>query len=158
MRLLVRPGRHRPTSGSHSRRLVTRPALFGGRLRRAEHADDFVSVDQFDTPELAAPVAPLKAADRDEPRPDDTRRCRPADRYLVVGEDGSLLLDPAAEIGGAAARDDVRLAVAPMLKRAAVGEAGRERGAPMPGEVLAVVELQGDAEIVVCERRVLRQA
>src|SRR4051794_37767319 len=129
-----------------------------GRVGRCEHADDFVSVDQFDTPELPAPFAPLKAADRDEPRPDDTRRCRPADRHLMVGEDRSLLLDPAAEIGGTAVRDDVRLAVAPMLERAAVDEAGRERAAPMPAEVLAVVELQGDAEIVVCERRVLRQA
>ena len=130
--------------------------LVAGQWRRSEYANDPVSVDQLDTPEFPAPLARLKAADRDQPGADDTRRRRTPDRHLMVGEDRPLLIDPAAEIGGTATRDDMRLAMAPMLERAAVGEAGRQRGTPMPGEILAVVELQSDAEIVVRERRVLR--
>lgn len=75
-------------------------ALILGQRRRSEHADELVSVDQFDTPELAAPLAPLKAADRDQPRPDATRRPRTPDRHLPVSEDRPLLIDPAAEIRG----------------------------------------------------------
>jgi hypothetical protein len=78
----------------------------------------------------------------------------PADRGLVVGEHGTVLVDPAAEVRGAAAHDDVRLAVAPAVERAAIGEALGRRAAPVPREVLPVVELQGDAEVVGRERRV----
>jgi hypothetical protein len=52
----------------------------------------------------------------------------------------------------------VGLAAAPVRQRAPVAEALRQAAAPVPGEVLAVVELQGNAELVVSQCGVLGQA
>jgi len=93
----------------------------------------------------------------DKPGADHTRRRRPADRGPVVGEYGPFLVDPAAEVSGSGAGDDVGLAAAPVRERAPVTEALRQAAAPVPGEVLAVVELEGDTHVVVSQRGVLGQ-
>src|SRR5579862_1872192 len=121
----------------------------------SENSDDAFAVDELDAAELGARSAGLEEAAGKQPCTDDACGHGPADRRLMVGEDGAVFVHPPANIGGATAHDDVRLAVSPVLQRAAVGEALGQRAAPLPREVPAVVELQRDAEVIVRELSVL---
>src|SRR5690242_530328 len=88
---------------------------------------------------------------RDEPGADPARGRRPAYGGLVVGEHESFLVGPVAEVSGSGPGDDVCLAAAPVRQWAPVTEALRQAAAPVPGEVLAVVELEGDAQVVMSQ-------
>jgi hypothetical protein len=62
-------------------------------------------------------VACLGDGLRNESGADHTRRCRSADRGLVVGGHGPFFVDSAAEAGGSGAGNDVGFAAAPVLGR-----------------------------------------
>src|SRR5262245_51379079 len=99
------------------------------------------SVCQLDSPELAAGFEALEDCDCNQPYPHHVCRSRAADRDPMIGQHAAILRNPAAKVAGTASHDDVRLAVPPMLERARVCETGRKSGAPLPGEIAAVVEL-----------------
>jgi hypothetical protein len=106
-------------------------------VRRSEHAQRLVPIDKLDAAELTDRVACLGDGLRDKPGADHTRRHRPADRSLVVGEHGPFFIDPAGEVSGTGAGNDVGFAAAPVRERAPVADSFRQAAAPVPGKVLA---------------------
>lgn len=104
---------------------------------------------------LAAGPATLEEADSDKPSIDHSCWGRLADCGLVIGEHVPFLVDPAAEVGGTGSHHDVSFQLAPIIEGTAVGEAYGQATAPVPAEVLPVVELQRDAEVVVGDLGVL---
>ena len=77
-----------------------------------------------------------------------------ADRLLVVSEHGTLLVDSMAEVRRSRCGDNVGLAGDATGRMGSERQALGERTTPVPRKVLAVVELHGDAAMVVRQRRV----
>ena len=127
----------------HESQHVVSPAL-----KSSEDLEGPFVGDQPDARILAAAVATLEEAVGDQP---DAHHLagRAADDPPVVGVQVAFLGVPLAEAGATGAHDHVRLLVLPVRQRAAIHGTDRQRGAPVVGEVLAVVEFDRDAEVVV---------
>ena len=82
-------------------------------------------------PELAAGFKTLEDGNRDEPRAHHARRGGAANRHPVIGQYGTLLSDPAAKVGGATPRDDVRLAVAGATNQVIIAASAQFYGVPL---------------------------